>query len=38
MKNLLLLKSYYSKLSNKGKIIFIIAGLVVAIGIIELLK
>jgi hypothetical protein len=38
MKNLKLLKDYYFKLSNKGKIIFIIIGLVLMIGAIELLK
>jgi hypothetical protein len=38
MKNFKLLKDYYFKLSNKGKIIFIIVGLALAIGVIELLK
>jgi len=38
MKNLKLLKDYYSSLSKKGKILFAIGGLVIAIVIIELLK
>jgi hypothetical protein len=38
MKNLKLLINYYSSLSKKGKILFILGGLVGAILLIELLK
>ena len=38
MNNIKLLKSYYKSLSTKGKLIFLLAGLVLAIIAIELIK
>jgi hypothetical protein len=38
MKNLQLIKSYYLSLSHRGKALCILAGIVVVIGILELIK